>query len=80
MKKLEQYGFVDEDHGIMKHTEDKRCVYRCVADYDMKYCYLLALMRKEKRQKLVMNLLIGTSIDIPEYILWFGRSNKRRTS
>lgn len=54
LEKLEQYGFVDEDHGILSIQKIKDVCTDVFADYDIEYCYLLALMRKEKRQKLVM--------------------------
>ncbi len=54
LEKLEQYGFVDEDHGILSIQKIKDVCTDVFADYDIEYVIFLALMRKEKRQKLVM--------------------------
>lgn len=54
LEKLEQYGFVDEDHGILSIQKIKDVCTDVFADYDIEYCYLFGSYAKGKRQKLVM--------------------------
>ena len=56
LEKLEQYGFVDEDHGILSIQKIKDVCTDVFADYDIEYCYLFgSLLRKwEKRQETKM--------------------------
>ena len=46
LEKLEQYGFVDEDHGILSIQKIKDVCTDVFADYDIEYCYLFGSYAK----------------------------------
>ena len=48
LEKLEQYGFVDEDHGILSIQKIKDVCTDVFADYDIEYCYLFGSYAKGK--------------------------------
>ena len=63
LEKLEQYGFVDEDHGILSIQKIKDVCTDVFADYDIEYCYLFGSYAKGKATETSdVDLLIGTSV------------------
>ena len=51
IQKLDQYGFIDESHGILNIQKIKDVCHGIFAAYDVDYCYLT---QKEKRRKQAM--------------------------
>lgn len=63
MQKLEEYGFVDETHGILSVEQIKDVCKNVFSDYDIEYCYLFGSYAKGKAtEKSDVDLLIATSI------------------
>lgn len=61
-EKLEQYGFIDENHGVLSVREIKEICAEVLGDYDVKYCYLFGSYAKGKAtEKSDVDLLISTS-------------------
>ena len=64
LEKLEQYGFVDEDHGILSIQKIKDVCTDVFADYDIEYCYLFGSYAKGKATETSdVDLLIGTLVE-----------------
>lgn len=63
MQKLEQYGFIDETHGVLTVQQIKSICSEIFADFDIEYCYLFGSYAKEKANEISdVDLLISTSI------------------
>lgn len=63
MQKLEQYGFIDETHGILTVQQIKSICSDIFADFDIEYCYLFGSYAKGKATETSdVDLLISTSI------------------
>lgn len=63
MQKLEQYGFVDETHGILTVQQIKDTCSEIFDDFDIEYCYLFGSYAKRKATETSdVDLLISTSI------------------
>ena len=63
MQKLNEYGIVDETHGILSVTQIKDICSEVLANYDVKYCYLFGSYAKGKaREESDVDLLVSTSV------------------
>lgn len=63
MQKLEQYGFVDETHGILTVQQIQATCTEVFADYDIEYCYLFGSYAKGKATEVSdVDLLLSTPI------------------
>ena len=61
LQKLEQYGFIDESHGLLSLDEIKKICEDVFADYQVKYCYLFGSYAKGKAtEKSDVDLLVST--------------------
>ena len=61
MQKLEQYGFVDETHGVLTIKQIKNTCNEIFADFDIEYCYLFGSYAKGKATDTSdVDLLIST--------------------
>ncbi|PXX80022.1 nucleotidyltransferase domain-containing protein [Dielma fastidiosa] len=68
MQKLEQYGFVDETHGILTLNQIKEICTDIFRNFDIEYCYLFGSYAKETaNEKSDVDLLISTSITGMKY-------------
>ena len=62
MQKLEQYGFVDEEHGVLGIKVIKEVCSEVFADYNVEYCFLFGSYAKGKANEISdVDLLISTS-------------------
>lgn len=62
IRKLEQYGFVDEEHGLLSRQSIKDICSEVFENYAVKYCYLFGSYAKEKATETSdVDLLISTS-------------------
>ena len=63
VQKLEQYGFVDETHGVLGIQQIKDACTEAFADLDIEYCYLFGSYAKGKATEVSdVDLLISTPI------------------
>ncbi len=63
MEKLKQYGFVDEEHGILSIQKIKELCEEVFSSRDVDYCYLFGSYAKGKATETSdVDLLISTSI------------------
>ena len=63
MQELEQYGFVDETHGVLTIKQIKNTCNEIFADLDIEYCYLFGSYAKGKATDTSdVDLLISTPI------------------
>ncbi len=63
MQKLQEYGFVDEEHGILTLQQIKDTCANIFSDFDIEYCYLFGSYAKNKASEHSdIDLLIATSI------------------
>lgn len=63
MQKLEQYGFVDETHGILTIEQIKNICASVFEEYSVEYCYLFGSYAKGKATEVSdVDLLISTPI------------------
>lgn len=63
MQKLEQYGLVDETHGILTIEQIKNICSSVFEQYSIDYCYLFGCYAKENATELSdVDLLLSTSI------------------
>ena len=61
LQKLEQYGFVDEDHGILTVRQISDICAEIFAAYDVEFCYLFGSYAKASAtEKSDVDLLIAT--------------------
>lgn len=63
MQKLEQFGFVDEEHGVLSTQRIKDICNDVFSNYDVEYCYLFGSYAKGKATEISdVDLLISTSV------------------
>jgi len=63
VQKLQSYGFVDENHGILTIDQIKSVCTAVFRDNDIEYCYLFGSYAKGKATELSdVDLLISTSM------------------
>lgn len=63
MQKLEQYGFVDETHGILTIEQIKNICASVFEQYSVEYCYLFGSYAKGKATEVSdVDLLISTPV------------------
>ncbi len=63
LQKLEQYGFVDENHGILSLEQIKSICAEVFDGRDISYCYLFGSYAKGKASEASdVDLLVSTSI------------------
>lgn len=63
LQKLEQYGFVDETHGILTIEQIKNICASVFEQYSVEYCYLFGSYAKGKASEVSdVDLLISTSV------------------
>ncbi len=59
---LNEYGLIDEEHGVLSLEQIKRICADVFAGYDVEYCYLFGSYAKGKaKEKSDVDLLISTS-------------------
>ncbi len=59
---LNEYGLIDEAHGVLSLEQIKRICADVFAGYDVEYCYLFGSYAKEKaKEKSDVDLLISTA-------------------
>lgn len=62
LQKLEQYGFVDETHGVLSVEKIKDICAELFADFEVNYCYLFGSYAKGKASEMSdVDLLISTT-------------------
>lgn len=63
MQKLEEYGFIDETHGILSIGRIKDICSEVFSDFEIEYCYLFGSYAKGKAtENSDIDLLISTAI------------------
>ena len=63
MQKLNEYGIVDETHGILSVTQIKDICSEVFANYDVEYCYLFGSYAKGKaREESDVDLLVSADV------------------
>jgi len=63
MQKLEEYGYIDEEHGILTIQKIKEICAEIFVNYSVEYCYLFGSYAKGKAtQTSDVDLLVSTSI------------------
>lgn len=63
MRKLSEYGFVDETHGILSIQDIKEKCAEVFSLFDVEYCYLFGSYAKSKAtEKSDVDLLISTTV------------------
>lgn len=63
LQKLEQYGFVDETHGILTIEQIKNICTSVFEEYSVEYCYLFGSYAKGKATEVSdVDLLISTPV------------------
>lgn len=63
LQKLEQYGFVDETHGILTIEQIKNICASVFEEYSVEYCYLFGSYAKGKATEVSdVDLLISTPV------------------
>lgn len=63
VKKLEEYGYIDEEHGILTIQKIKEICAEIFVNYSVEYCYLFGSYAKGKAtQTSDVDLLVSTSI------------------
>lgn len=63
IKKLNEYGFIDETHGILTIQQIQEICTAVFSNFDIEYCYLFGSYAKGKaNEKSDVDLLIATSI------------------
>lgn len=63
MQKLEQYGYVDEEHGVLSIDEIKNLCIDVFSEFDVEYCYLFGSYAKGKAtEKSDVDLLVSTDV------------------
>jgi predicted nucleotidyltransferase/DNA-binding XRE family transcriptional regulator len=68
VKKLEEYGYIDEEHGILTIQKIKEICIEIFSNYDIEYCYLFGSYAKGKAtQTSDVDLLVSTSISGIEF-------------
>lgn len=63
MQKLEQYGFIDETHGVLSIQQIKEICSDIFSDFEVEYCYLFGSYAKNRATETSdVDLLIGTPV------------------
>ena len=63
MDKLSEYGFIDEEHGVLTLEQIKNTCTNVFKNYDVDFCYLFGSYSKRKaNEKSDVDLLISTNI------------------
>lgn len=63
MQKLQEYGFIDEEHGILTLQQIKDTCANIFSNFDIEYCYLFGSYAKNKAlEHSDIDLLIASSI------------------
>lgn len=63
LEKLEQYGYIDEEHGLLTLDDIKAACEQVFSAYQVDYCYLFGSYAKNKAtEKSDVDLLISTPI------------------
>lgn len=63
LQKLEQYGFIDETHGILTVEQIKDACTSVFSEFDVEYCYLFGSYAKgNATEKSDVDLLISTTV------------------
>ena len=63
MEKLEEYGFIDEEHGLLTIEKIKTITSKVLSKYDAEYCYLFGSYAKENAtEKSDVDLLLASSV------------------
>ena len=63
VQKLEQYGFIDETHGILRIEQIKDACAAVFSDFDVEYCYLFGSYAKgNATENSDVDLLISTAV------------------
>ena len=63
MQKLEEYGFVDENHGILNIKQITDICNDVFSEFEVEYCYLFGSYAKHKAtENSDVDLLISTSV------------------
>lgn len=63
MEKLEKYGYIDENHGILTIEKIKNITSLVLSNYDVEYCYLFGSYAKNiATESSDIDLLLSTSI------------------
>ena len=63
MHKLEQYGFLDETHGVLALEQIKDICTVIFENFDVEYCYLFGSYAKGKATEISdVDLLVSTTI------------------
>lgn len=63
LQKLEQYGFVDEEHGVLSIQKIREVCGSVFSAYDVAYCYLFGSYAKGKAtESSDVDLLVSTSV------------------
>ncbi len=62
-EKLEEYGLIDEEHGLLTIVKIKEITQSVLSDYDINYCYLFGSYAKQSaNERSDVDLLISTSV------------------
>ena len=65
---LEQYGFIDEEHGILTIDKIKKICNEVFQDFDVEYCYLFGSYAKGKAKETSdVDLLVSIPIDATKF-------------
>lgn len=63
MEKLEQYGYIDETHGILSIEQIKKACEPIFSKYKVQYCYLFGSYAKRKAKETSdVDLLVYTEV------------------
>jgi transcriptional regulator with XRE-family HTH domain len=63
MEKLEEYGYIDEEHGLLAIEKIKNIVSSVLSKYNTEYCYLFGSYAKEtETEKSDVDLLLSSSV------------------
>ena len=63
LKKLNEYGFIDEEHGVLTIEQIKNICTSIFSNYDVDFCYLFGSYAKGKaNEKSDVDLLISTNV------------------
>ena len=76
LQKLEEYGRIDESHGILRHEDIVAACAEVFSEYDVHYCYLFGSYAKGTATEASdVDLLISTSVSGLRY---YGLAEKLR--
>lgn len=63
VQKLQEYGFIDEEHGVLTVQQIKDTCADIFKDFDIEYCYLFGSYAKDQASESSdVDLLISTSV------------------